>query len=240
MELDLATLFYMFFRLAPFILVSYFTLSAVINQDIKGIIYLVGVIVACFVSIIVGGLFFSTNGEAGSESLTTEQCQTFTISNQPISKVPLSMVVLTYTFVYLFYVISKYSLWSANIPTLVLFPTLILCDFGWNTSYKCFGIGACFCAFAVAGGIGLGWAYIIDSMGNPDLQYFNVGSNQQVCSSPSKQLFKCSFGTKSQNITELEQKAVNALGTVITDITNKDDAKAKADMPNADSAVNSL
>jgi len=198
MELDLVTLFYMFFRLAPFILVSYFTLASVINQDIKGVIYLVGVIVACFVCIIVGGLFFNTNNtdeKSGLANLTTEQCETFTISQQPISKLPLSIAVLSYTTAYLGFVITKYNIWTSNIPTLVLFPVLIICDFTWNIRFKCFDYWACFVAILIAGVIGAMWASIIDGMGNPDLQYFNVGSNQQVCSRPSKQLFKCSFGS---------------------------------------------
>jgi len=195
MNLDLATLFYMFFRLAPFILVSYFTLSSVINQDIKGILYLVGVIIACFTCIIVGGVLFPSSN-SDPNSLSTEQCETFTISDQPISKIPLSLAVLTYTFTYLSYVIVKYSLWATNIPTLILFPVLIICDFLWNMSYKCYGAIECLVSLALAFATGLLWGSIIDSMGVPDLQYFNVGSNQQVCSRPSKQLFKCSFGKK--------------------------------------------
>ena len=59
MELNLVTLIYLFFRLAPFISVCYFSLGSIFNQDIKGLIYLVGLLVALF-SGIVGFLLLET------------------------------------------------------------------------------------------------------------------------------------------------------------------------------------
>jgi len=176
LEIDLVTLFYMFFRLAPFIIVCYFTLSSIINQDIKGIIYLVGLIVTCFLCIIIGNMF------PENESVATQSnvCATFTLGNTSISKFPLSIAILTYTFAYLIFVITKYNLWITNIPTVIVFGLLLVCDFIWNTSYNCFGPEKCAASFVIASGIGIGWSYIIDSFGQPELQYFNVGSNQQV------------------------------------------------------------
>ena len=56
MDLNIINIMYMFFRLAPFIIVSYFTLQSLFNQDMKGVIYIIGLIVASFVTVILGGI----------------------------------------------------------------------------------------------------------------------------------------------------------------------------------------
>ena len=56
MELNIITIIYLFFRLAPFIIVCFFSLQSIFNQDLKGFIYLVGLLIACFVSTMIGSL----------------------------------------------------------------------------------------------------------------------------------------------------------------------------------------
>ena len=53
MDFNLINILYMFFRLAPFIIVSYFTLQSIFNQDLKGVIYLIGLL------ILIAGIFIS-------------------------------------------------------------------------------------------------------------------------------------------------------------------------------------
>ena len=54
MEINFTTLFYLFLRLAPFVLVCFFSLLSIFNFDLKGIVYLVGVIFTMLISIILG------------------------------------------------------------------------------------------------------------------------------------------------------------------------------------------
>ena len=54
MDFNIINILYMFFRLAPFIIVSYFTLQSIFNQDLKGVIYLIGLLVASVVTVILG------------------------------------------------------------------------------------------------------------------------------------------------------------------------------------------
>ena len=51
----------MFFRLAPFIIISYFTLQSVLNQDLKGIIYLIGLIVVAAITILISNILGLTS-----------------------------------------------------------------------------------------------------------------------------------------------------------------------------------
>ena len=194
MELNIITIFYLFFRLAPFIIVSYFALSSFFNQDIKGLIYLVGLLLACFVTILVGGSIpiAYTIGEEGIP--INPVCNMITIGKDgSFSKMPLGVVMLTYTLIYLVYVIAKYKIEMYNLPTLILFPILILGDIIWNVKNDCYRPFGIILAVIIGGGIGALWAVIIDSINKPNLFFLNVGSDRTVCQRPSKQLFKCTF-----------------------------------------------
>jgi len=199
--LNLNYILYIAFRLSPFIIVSFFSLSSILNQDLKGLIYLAGMLFACFFAVAVGSSEY-LQYEFKSDDIKAVQnakiiCNTLSLSDTGrISNLPLSMVVFSYTFFYLVEIIAKYNLASQNIPTLVIFPLLIIGDFIWNTTNGCnngfpqmivaFGIGACWGAL---------WSYIIRSTGIIQLQYFNGISNSQSCSRPSKQMFRCTSST---------------------------------------------
>jgi NAD/NADP transhydrogenase beta subunit len=108
-------------------------------------------------------------------------------------KVPIGIAILTYTLVYLVYIIAINHLETSNIPTLMFFPGLILADIIWNITNKCFKPFGIIIALIVGGGIGAAWAALIDSFKQPGLFFLNVGSDKVVCQRPSKQLFKCTF-----------------------------------------------
>jgi len=191
--LNLITLSYLFFRLAPFIIVCYFSLSSVFNQDIKGLIYLGGLMIACVFGVTLGSVF----GEVPGERETV--CNMITIGNNgSFSKIPLGIVMLSYTFFYLLYIILKYSIQNSNIPTILLFSMLIAGDIVWNFSNKCYNALGIFGSLIIGGSFGYLWGIVIDSIGKPNLLYLNVGSDQTVCSRPSAQLYKCTFSGKKQ------------------------------------------
>jgi hypothetical protein len=77
-----------------------------------------------------------------------------------------------------------------NIPTLILFPLLILGDIGWNYTNNCFPIASCFLSLAIGAGLGVLWSHIVQKY-MPDMQYLIIGSNRQICMKPSKQQFIC-------------------------------------------------
>lgn len=187
MEMNLASMSYLFFRLAPFILVCFFALGSILNSELKGFVYLVGLVFTCFLTFLINGTFGDKLD--GQKSLL---CNTFSVNNIYSDKTPVSLIIFAYTFFYLVYPISKYNLAIYNIPTLILFPLLILADIWWNFSHNCFPIVNCVITGSVAAAGGVAWAWFIDSQTNmPGLQYFNIGSNRERCSRPTKQRFKC-------------------------------------------------
>lgn len=194
MELNIVTVLYLFFRLAPFVIVSFFALSSLFNQDIKGLIYLVGLLLACFFTILIGNSFIE-EPTIDSDDINPV-CNLLTIGiNGSFSKIPLGISILTYTLIYLVYVIAKYHLELMNLPTLILFPLLIISDMIWNIKNSCYQPYGIILSIIVGGGIGALWAAIVDSMQNPKLFFLSTGTSSETCSRPSAQLFKCTFKT---------------------------------------------
>ena len=192
MEINLFNITYLFIRLAPFILVCYFTLSSVFNQDLKGIIYLIGLLFACFTTAGFGNI---TSFRASDK--LPQLCNFIKLANDaPISGIPLGLTILSYTFFYLFYIIGKEGLWANNIPTFILFPILIVCDFLWNLNNSCINIPGLVISFLIGSIIGVSWAAIITASGVAELQFFNGISNKETCSRPSKTLYNCKYVKK--------------------------------------------
>ena len=109
MKLTFITLTYLFARLSPFILVSFFILNSFFNQDFKGIIYLVGVIFACFFSIIVSntGFIKSFEDSLGIGAGGNEVCNLVTIgeNTSSINGIPMGQTIISFTFFYLLTII---------------------------------------------------------------------------------------------------------------------------------------
>jgi len=237
--MDLFGLLYLFFRLSPFIIASFFSLISVFNSDLKGFIYLVGLIFSTAITMLAGTTFKSTffpDFGTGTTSDTTTSTTTITTpgvagvagvtgitggsskkggksffmgGGEPtkgeippvcntlslggftgFSKVPLSTAVLSYTFFYLVYTIGKYDMALYNIPTLILFPIIILSDMGWNIKNGCYPLIACVMSLIVAGGIGVLWSFIVSTY-MPNMQYIIVGSNREMCMKPNDQTMIC-------------------------------------------------
>jgi hypothetical protein len=201
MELNIVSLLYLFFRLAPFIVVCYFSLSSIFNQDMKGLIYLVGLLLTCFVTFLLGqsvplAYTFGVNPNVPTErrEITNGVCNMITIGKDgSFSNIPLGIAILSYTFFYLVYIIQKMNIASANIPTLFFFPALILGDLIWNVRNECYAPFGLIISMVIGIIFGFLWAYIVDNFNQPKLFFLNVGGNQSVCQRPSKQLFKCHF-----------------------------------------------
>jgi hypothetical protein len=206
MEANLYNLFYLFFRLSPFIVACFFSLISIFNSDMKGLIYLVGLIFSIAITWIFGRSIITIDNldimgiEFGKGSENPVQVEENGIPNvcnflslggfHSFSKVPLGLAVLSYTFFYLLFTIASYHMEIFNLPTLILFPILLLADIWWNISNGCFPVVSCLMSLIVAGGLGVGWsAFVQQNM--PNMQYLMVGGNRNMCMKPSETVFTC-------------------------------------------------
>ncbi len=194
MDLNIINIMYMFFRLAPFIIVSYFTLQSLFNQDLKGVIYLIGLIVASVITVVLGGVLkkFSPPKGLMPTDYSRIRCTQLTLGNtQPVSILPLSQTVFGYTLAYLTYFISINNLQTQNIATFIMFPLIIVSDMIWSTSNMCSNPKYLLISLIIGAIIGTLWAMIIESTNMPNLAYMSGIANKDICSKPSKSLYKC-------------------------------------------------
>lgn len=188
MKLDIVSFSYLFLRLAPFVLVSFFSLGSLFNQDFKGLIYLVGLIVSTAIAVMIGNGF----GFTGINKDAPGICRMIELGeNGEFSKLPLGQVVFGYTFAYLLYPIIANNYVLMNIPTIVFFPILILGDIIWNTQHGCYDISHLISSLFVGSVIGILWALIIAVTDVANFQYFNSVTGKDVCSRPTKSTFRC-------------------------------------------------
>jgi hypothetical protein len=204
MELNLFTIIYLFFRLAPFIIVCYFSLGSIFNQDMKGVIYLVGLLFSCFATFLVGQtipISFSIGSDPVNpltKKTVMPVCNLLTIGKDgSFSRIPLGISILCFTLIYLASIIAKHHLEMTNLPTLIFFPILIVGDLIWNLRNECYAAFGVFMAMAVGSLMGWAWSVIIEKLNKPDLLFLNTGNNQTVCQRPSQQLFKCTFANST-------------------------------------------
>jgi hypothetical protein len=197
MDINFTALIYLFLRLAPFILVSFFSLSSIFNYDFKGAVYLLGLLASNVIVLSLEGLLKSwfdftppSNRELTCDFLNITE-------NTPMSNLPLGSGIIAYTFAYLLYIIIKYEYAASNIPTIIFFALLISSDFIWHITHSCYRPTTVLITIILFACCGILCSYFIDSLKLVDLQYFTHVSGQQVCKRPSKQSFHCSIQKKT-------------------------------------------
>ena len=79
---------------------------------------------------------------------------------------------------------------NTSMPTLILFPLLIIMDVAWNFMHDCANPIAIGASIVLSGLVGIMWASIITSTKNANLQYIS-NSLGNVCSKPTATMFRC-------------------------------------------------
>ena len=105
---NIFSLSYLFSRLSPFIIVSYFVLQSIFNQNLKGVFYVAGVLFACFLNFL-----FVTDVIGSPNGASNPVCNI--IEGMP--EMPLGQTILGFTFAYFFvsYSIEKLELWINSV-----------------------------------------------------------------------------------------------------------------------------
>ena len=215
MGIDITNVSYLSFRMAPFIIVCYFILQSLLNWDLKGIIYLAGLLFCSVAIVLLNGPMKYFFPEPHDKNLPDAKCSIISLGDggNLLSSIPLSIAVYSYTFFYMLIfifnlgnksdnkgILSNASFSGAdlntafqqNIPTLILFPLLCILEICWIMINNCvyepwFYIT---CSIAVGCVFGVLWGVLITSLNNPNLMYLSK-SGVEVCSRPSKTYFSC-------------------------------------------------
>jgi hypothetical protein len=205
MELNFATLILLFLRLSPFVILCFFSISSIFNSDLKGVVYLAGVLLAAGISLMSQG-FISSKSDNKDDI-----CDIISIGSGMFSNIPLGGTILGFTFMYLLQTMIQtdaefpgLKTTERNWPTILFFIILIFFDLVLNThlftavkNLLNLPLTACYSGIqsAVAYGIGiiagLIWSTIIYTAKSPELMYFSKYKNNESCSKVSNKTFKC-------------------------------------------------
>ena len=204
MILNGAGLIYIFERFSPFFIVSYFVLNSILQLDYKGLIYISGLLLASCIIKLLGDKSTFENPKI-ELSDTTNPCLEYTLGTSsigyirdgPFSKIPLSLVVFSYTFTYLLYFIITSNLLSVNLVTITFFIYLIFVELHFLSRHSCSHPMNMLCGILVGGVIGVLWASIIKTSNNADLYYFNGINNAGYCTIAKERKYKCTFNKNS-------------------------------------------
>ena len=215
MGIDITNVSYLSFRMAPFIIVCFFILQSLLNWDLKGIIYLAGLLFCSVTIVLLNGPMRHFFPRPDFQDIPNSKCSIISLGDNGnlLSAIPLSIAVYSYTFFYMLIFIfnlgnrtdnkgvlgeSKLSTpdlnaaFQQNIPTLILFPLLCILEIFWIMINSCVYEPLYFitCSFVVGAIFGVSWAILITSLKNPSLMYLSK-SGVEVCSRPSKTYFSC-------------------------------------------------
>ena len=193
----LLRVFYLFLRMSPFIIVCYFILLSIFNKDIKGVIYLAGLMFAAIIVKQAGDLsLFGADNKLGTANIKMCNLTSLGTNEHLFSKhAPLGVMVLFFTFAYLLTAMISYSsteinLLSDNLPTIILFLILIVAECRFQYNYGCFGTRYISYTGLISSILGIGWAMVVENNGFGALQYFNGTSSAQTCKT-SKKIYTC-------------------------------------------------
>jgi len=160
---------------SPSVLVGFFVLLSVFNQNLKGLAYLVGICV----------LFTCMN--------TLKNMLIITGTPDPNCKSNgLSYGILIYVFTFFYLLLPMIINGIINMPLLFLLALMTIIDSIINVSENCIKTKNIFISIIFGCLIGVSWSLLIYSI-KPELTYHTdyITSNKLACSLPSKQNFKC-------------------------------------------------
>lgn len=172
--------------MSPVLLVFFMVMLSLFNQDIKGLVYLGGVLIASMVGIMAASQI-ATPPDPGASVV----CSVFSLPGAPAYTSPCaSSLIIAFTVAYL--VLPMFFNKTMNYAVVVA----LLCLFGLDAHTKVSSL----CtptSGAVLGGLlgfvlGGAWFALFHAGGMDSLLYFNTySSNRVFCEKPAKQTFKC-------------------------------------------------
>lgn len=197
MEFNLYKLFYLGLRFAPFILMSYLTGLIFIQQDLRVMIFMSGLILNCLVVILFGN-YVATFQWTYSSSSTDDKssCNVLNLTGgPPLSFFPLSLVIYSYAISYLMYIIIME---PASIQMFVLMENMTILLFLLFLSFLEFIWLLVFCTFwwklisalALGGIFGMFWSFLV-SKTSLAIYQANTVVRPNDCIMIAENVFRC-------------------------------------------------
>jgi len=178
-----SSVLYLVSFVGPYVLIGFFLLLSIFNQNLKGVAYLVGI---CVLFTISGGV--SKMLEVSSFS-NNRKCGDHGVFHQSKGLPPGTLV---YVFSFFYLITPMVTTGIVNMPLLVSLALMTIVDATVNLRDKCTELSFIMIAIVFASIIGTLWSVLIYSV-KRELAYHTdyISTNKLACSLPSKQKFKC-------------------------------------------------
>ena len=182
-----SNMFKIFSAISPLLLGFFLVMSSMFNQNIKGLVYLAGVLLASVINIFLMNLFESKRFP--DESYT---CDIFSLNPYlPFNSPAPTSLFIGFTLAYLILPMVFNNQLNYVIITFLLL--LFVIDAFTKVQKKCTSAGGTLMGGLVGLLLGGAWYMLLHEAGYDSLLYFDeLLSNKVACSRPSKQSFKCS------------------------------------------------
>jgi hypothetical protein len=179
--------------ISPYLIAFLMVMISIINSNIKGFIYLLGLIML-FVIV----LLFQNSLKVEAE--TNKICNLFSVSKFSVPSFNSALYVYT-----IFYILlPMINMGMINFPLIIIFLIFYVIDSIIKYKSKCSSIIGIVMGSLLGLFFGITWFLIIRSTGQTGLLYYDdLVSNKLACSRPTKQHFKCQVyknGELIQNI----------------------------------------
>ena len=180
--------------ISPFLLAFLMVMISIINSNIKGFIYLLGLIIL-FVIIVL----FQNTIRAPIDT-TNKFCNLLNISQYSVPS--FNSALYLYTILYI--LLPMITMEMVNFPLIIVFVLLYVLDSIVKYTNKCSSLIGIIMGSVLGLFFGISWFLLIRSTGQKGLLYYDdLVSNKIACTRPTKQNFKCQFyknGELIQNI----------------------------------------
>lgn len=187
MQLNFSNMLQFFAAISPIILAFFLVMISIFNSDVKGLVYLGGILIASLIN-----LFILNTLKVKSETLISPSCNLFEFPfnlNEYVSPAFNSMFI-SFTLAYLVMPMKYIS--SINYPVLITITSLLILDGATKIMGGCTTYGGVLLGSLIGFILGLLYFISLYSTDHADLLFFNAEpSNNVICSRPKKQQFKC-------------------------------------------------
>lgn len=176
--------------ISPFLLGFFLIMSSIFNQDIKGFIYLAGVLIATIINILLMNIIRHEASPNRAPICDVVDFNIFAVGGT-FDNPNLSSAFISFTMAYLLLPMIYNN--QMNYVVLIFLISLFIINAFTKITNKCTDMAGISTGSLVGFVLGAFWYSLLSVTGNNRLLYFNeFVSNNVVCERPTKQSFKCS------------------------------------------------
>jgi len=188
MQLSFSNLLQFFSAIAPILLVFCLIMISLFNSDIKGMVYLGGMLVASLINLIILNTL-----KIRHQHDVPHFCNLidFPFNINEYTSPAFNSMFIAFTLAYLYMPMSYIS--GINYPVIIFVFGLLVLDGVTKMMGGCTTFTGIFLGVCVGLILGIGWFALFYNTDHKDLLFFGAeDSNNVVCSRPKEQTFKCS------------------------------------------------